>query len=280
MRAAALIALLLVFASAATASPRTPRVPAFSHVVVIMFENKDRGTVIGARDAPTFNAMGRRYAQLTRYYGVTHPSLPNYLALISGSTQGVASDCTTCSFDAKTLATTLPEAGRTWKLYAEGLPRPGFAGASYGRYAKKHAPFLYFRGVDTRRVVPLTQLRLDLAHAVLPSYAMIVPNLCNSMHDCSVRTGDAWLRRQLPPLLKLPNTVVFVLFDEGTYGSDDSGGHVPALALGTAVRPHSAYTHAATHYGLLRTIEDAWGLPRLGRTETATPITGIWRDAP
>lgn len=276
MRAATILALLLVLTTTAAASRGIQPVPAFDHVVVIMFENKDRGSVIGARGAPTFTAMARRYAQLTRYYGVAHPSLPNYLALISGSTQGVTTDCTTCSFDAKTLAATLPEAQRTWKLYAEGLPRPGFTGAFSGRYAKKHVPFLYFEGVDVRRVVPLTQLRTDLAGDALPDYSMVVPNLCDSMHDCSVRTGDSWLRRQLPPLLKLRNTVVFVTFDEGT-SNTHGGGHVPALVLGTAVRPHAAYRRVATHYGLLRTIEDAWGLPRLGRTAAATPITGIWR---
>ena len=275
MRAAALIAVLLAVATTAVASPPTQTVPAFDHVVVIMFENKERGSIIGASDAPTFTAMAHRYAQLTRYYGVAHPSLPNYLALISGSTQGVHSDCTTCSFTANTLASTLrPQ--RTWKLYAEGLPRPGFTGAFAGRYAKKHAPFLYFRGSDKRRVVPLTQLPADLARNQLPDYSMVVPDLCNSMHDCSVGVGDTWLRRQLPPLLKLPNTVVFVTFDEGT-SSAHGGGHVAELALGTAVRPHSVYTRVATHYGLLRTIEDAWGLPRLGRSAAAVPITGIWR---
>src|SRR5262249_57067985 len=97
-------------------------------------------------------------------YGVTHPSLPNYLALVSGSTQGIRTDCTSCIVSARSLADTLTDAGKTWKLYAEGLPRPSFTGAFSGRYAKKHDPFLYFRDVVgdrtrlTRRV-PLTALR-------------------------------------------------------------------------------------------------------------------------
>ena len=92
------------------------------------------------------------------------------------------------------------------------------------------------------------------------------------MHDCSVRTGDRWLARTIPPLLDLPDTVVFVTFDEG-----DAPNHVPALALGTAVRPHSSFAPRTSHYGLLRTIEDAWGLPLLGASAHASPITGIWR---
>jgi phosphatidylinositol-3-phosphatase len=252
-------------------------VPDFRHVVVITFENKDESQVVGSRSAPTFTAMARRYARLTNYDGVTHPSLPNYLALVSGSTHGIHSDCTSCVVDARSLADTLGAAGRSWKAYAEGLPRPGWTGASAGLYAKKHMPFLYFRDVVSSparrgRVVPLTQLATDLAGNALPDFALVVPNLCNSMHDCPVATGDRWLARMLPPLLRLPQTVVFVVFDEGA-----GGNHVPGLALGTAVRPGARAPAKTGHYGLLRTIETAWGLPLLGHSASARPITGIWR---
>ena len=275
-----LLAVLLAASIAGGAQARTA-VPAFDHVVLIVFENKEESSVLGRRDAPTFNAMAKRYARLTRYYAVTHPSLPNYLALASGTTAGITSDCTDCIVSARNLADTLEAAGLTWKAYAEGLPSAGFTGAFSGRYAKKHMPFLYFRDVvDTperlRRVVPLTQLHADLAAGKLPSFSLIVPDMCNSMHDCSIRTGDAWLRRTLPPLLVLRKTVVFVVFDEGS-SSLRGGGHVPALALGTTVRRGSRFAAVTTHYGLLRTIEDAWGLPLLGRTVRAKPITGIWR---
>jgi phosphatidylinositol-3-phosphatase len=256
-------------------------VPAFRHVVVIVFENKESSSILGSLAAPTFNAMAARYASLTRYYGVTHPSLPNYLALVGGSTFGIDSDCTSCVVDARNLADTLEAGQKTWKLYAEGLPRRGFTGAFSGRYAKKHAPFVYFRDVLRRsrrlaRIVPLTQLRGDLRTGRLPDFAFVVPDLCHSMHDCSVAAGDTWLASQLPPLLALPKTVVFVVFDEGAT-DDHGGGHVPALALGTAVRRGARFTAVTNHYGLLRTIEDAWGLPLLGRSARATPVSGIWR---
>jgi acid phosphatase len=96
------------------------------------------------------------------------------------------------------------------------------------------------------------------------------------MHDCSVATGDAWLRRFLQQLLRLPQSVIFVVFDEGS-SSAGGGGHVAALATGTAVRPHSRSSAHLSHYSLLRTIEDAWGLPRLGSSASASPIVGIWR---
>ena len=202
--------------------------PAFTHVVVVVLENKARGQVLGNPDAPAFNAFARQGAVLRAYRGVTHPSLPNYLALVSGSTHGITSDCTSCTVAGRSLADTLEARKLTWKAYAEGLPRAGWTGPSRGRYAKKHVPFLYFRRVLDRparlkRVVPLTQLARDRAAGRLPNFALVVPDLCHDMHDCSVATGDAWLKRFLPPLLKLPGTAVFVVFDE----SDTADPGVP-----------------------------------------------------
>ena len=274
---AAVIYALLAGGAATAAAP----VPVFDHVVVIVFENKEATSVLGNRAAPTFNTYATRYATLTRYYGVTHPSLPNYLALVSGSTQRITTDCTDCVVDAQSLADTIEASGRTWKTYAEGLPAPGFLGAFAGRYAKKHNPFAYFRDVTTdparrARLVPLTRLAPDLRAGSLPSFSLVVPDLCHSMHDCPVSAGDAWLRSHVGMFLKLPKTVVFVVFDEGA-SSVRGGGHTAALALGTAVRRGSRFTGVTGHYGLLRTIEQAWGLPLLGRSARVGPITGIWR---
>jgi acid phosphatase len=287
------LALVLVIAacgggSAGTAVPTTvPKsvhVPNFTHVVVVVFENEEATSIAGNPDAPTFNALARRYARLTDYDAVAHPSLPNYLALVSGSTQGISSDCSECIVESRNLADTLAAAGKTWKTYAEGLSYPGFTGGSAGRYAKKHDPFLYFRDVvgsrkRRDRVVPFPRLGRDLARRRLPDFSLVVPNLCNDMHDCSVATGDAWLRAHVVPLLRSPalrGGVVFVVFDEGTSDAG-GGGRVEALALGPAVRHGSRFGRPTNHYGLLRTIEDGWKLPRLGLSRTATPIGGIWR---
>jgi hypothetical protein len=93
-----------------------------------------------------------------------------------------------------------------------------------------------------------------------------------------VSVGDAWLRKLVPQLVKLPNTAIFILFDEGTTG-ERGGGHTPALALGTAVKQDAHFVRVTDHYGTLRTIEEAWGLPRLGRSARTPPITGIWRES-
>jgi hypothetical protein len=266
-----------------TAAPPSVRVPAFRHVLLVVFENHEASEIGGNPDAPTFNALARRYATLTSYDAVAHPSLPNYLALVSGSTQGITSDCTECIVRGRSLADTLAAAGKTWKTYAEDLPYPGFTGGSAGRYAKKHDPFLYFRDVaDSRalrnRIVPFTQFARDLARHRLPDFSLVIPNLCNDMHDCSVATGDAWLKAHVAPLLRsreLRGGVVFVVFDEGT-SDTGGGGRIEALVLGPTVRRGSRFTKPTNHYGLLRTIEDAWKLPRLGHSRTGTPIGGIW----
>ena len=279
MRGLGVLAAVLVLCGGAQSATRP--VPAFQRVIVVVLENKSPSQVLGNRAAPAFNAFARGGAVLSSYRGVTHPSLPNYLALVSGSTHGITSDCTTCTVAGPSLADTLEAKGLTWKAYAEGLPRPGWTGPYNGRYAKKHVPFLYFRRVlaspaRLRRVVPLTQFGRDRAAGKLPTFSLVVPDLCHDMHDCSVATGDAWLKGFLPPLLKLPGTAVFVVFDE----SDSSDPRVPALALGTLVRPHSRVTGPTGHYALLRTIEDGLGLPKLGRSARAVQITGIWREPP
>ena len=281
MKLAALALVAAALLGGRAASGATSAVPDLDHVVVVVFENKESSTVLGSRSAPTFNLYARVYARATQFYGVTHPSLPNYLALVAGSTFGYKTNCTDCPINARSLADTIEASGRTWKTYAEGLPRRGFLGAAAGRYAKKHNPFAYFtpiirRAERVQRIVPLPELTADVELGTLPDFSLVVPDLCNSMHDCPVRDGDRWLRKVVGPLLTLPRTAIFVTFDEGA-SNVRGGGHIPTLVVGTAVRRKSAYRPVTNHYGLLRTIEDAWQLPRLGRSARARPLTGIWR---
>ena len=271
---------------ASAGSPSHATIPRFRRVVVIVFENKGYAEVIGESSAPTFNGLAARGALLTNYLAVARPSLPNYLALISGSTHGISENCTDCVVDARNLADTIEASGRTWKSYAEDLPSAGFTGGESGGYAKKHNPFVYFESVVSNRarlarVVGFDQFQADLAARSLPDISLVVPNQCNSMHDCPVSTGDAWLKRLLPALLDSPQLergVVFVIFDEGEEGDDaGGGGHIPAIAAGPTIRSGARSAQALTHYSLLRTIEDAWRLPHLGESAGAAPISGIWR---
>jgi hypothetical protein len=244
-----LAAAVLAALALATAGQSTPRpVPRLDHVVVIVFENENRPSVLGSGRAPMFDRLARGGADLMQYFAVGAPSLPNYLALVSGSTHGITDDCTRCAVRGTTIGDLLTRAPR---------------------FAKKHEPLLYFAR-DQTHVRPLTALRTE----TLPTYALVAPDLCHSMHDCSVGVGDRWLARFVPPLLRVPRTAVFVVFDEGG-GTGTSP--LAAVVAGTAVAPGTRYTRRATHYSVLRTIEDALGIPRLGRSATAQPITGIWR---
>jgi phosphatidylinositol-3-phosphatase len=152
------------------------------------------------------------------------------------------------------------------------------------RPASKHDPFMYFTSIAANparraRVVGFGQFAVDARARRLPTFSLVVPDLCNDMHNCSVATGDRWLKHQIVPWLRSPalaRSVVFVVFDEGS-SDEGGGGHVPALALGPLVRPGSHAAAPTTHYGLLRTIETGLGLPLLRASRTAKPIVGIWR---
>jgi phosphatidylinositol-3-phosphatase len=264
VRALAAVCLVGALAAAVPATATAPAVPRLDHVVLIVFENHERAAVLGSGQAPTFDRLAARYADLANYHALTHPSLPNYLALVSGSTQGITDDCTSCSAHGPSIGTLLSRAHRTWGGYAEGYP-------SSPRFAKKHMPFLYFAG-QAAHVHPLTAFSAKAP----PAFALVAPDLCNDGHDCPVSTADSWLARFVPPLLRLPRTSVFVIFDEGTT-NQGGGGHVAVLALGTAIRAHVRSQQPSGHYVLLRTIEDALGLPRLGASARARPLTGIWR---
>lgn len=264
----------------------TRKVPRFERIVVVVFENKDYDDIVGSAAARTFNRLARRHALLTSFYAVARPSLPNYLGLISGSTQGVTENCTECEFTARNLADTIEASGRTWKVYAEGLPRNGYTGAKWGRYVKQHNPFPYFTTVVTRparlrRMVPYYEFKADLERERLPDFSFVVPDLCNGMHDCPVATGDRWLEKLVDPLLKSPQLdggVVFVTFDEATYDDQrGGGGRIVTLAVGTSVRAGARSRRGYNHYGLLRTIEESWGLPLLGNSANANAITDVWK---
>lgn len=255
-------------------SARLPR-SAASHVIVIMMENEESSEVIGAPDAPYANALARRYGLATQSFSIAHPSLPNYLALTSGSTQAITSDCTECSVAAPNIVDQLEAAHISWKAYLEDVPTPCFKGATAGEYAKKHNPFIYYDDIaeSPRRcdkLVGFGQLASDLRHGQLPTYVWISPNLCNDGHDCGVAGGDRFLARTVPSLLAElgPHGFLVLTWDEGS--SDDGccagaarGGHIATILAGPDIRRGGRDGQPVDHYGVLGTIEEALGLPPL-----------------
>jgi phosphatidylinositol-3-phosphatase len=246
-------------------------------VVVVVEENHAFDQIIGSPEAPFLNQLAGQGVLLTGYRAITHPSLPNYLAMISGDTHGIASDCTTCSVSGPDLAGQLQAAGISWKAYMQGLPTPCSQVAQSGAYAKKHDPFMYFDDIrrspqQCNKVVPSSQLVTDLAAGRLPRFAFVVPDLDHDMHDGPISVADAWLRDLHGQLVASrswrPDTRLVVTFDEGVGGDN----RVATIIAGPRVRPRRDGT-AYDHYSLLHSIETLFRLPYLAHAADPSTAT-------
>jgi phosphatidylinositol-3-phosphatase len=244
--------------------------------VVIVMENKEASSVLSNPSSRYLDSLARRYALATRSYAITHPSLPNYIALTSGGTHGITSDCSSCTVSAPNLASQLDAAGISWAAYLEGVPGPCYRGAAAGGYVAKHNPFIHYRDVLAsrslcHRLVGFGALARALRTGTLPTFAWITPNLCDDTHDCPVATGDRFLARTVPALLAElgPQGFLVITWDEGTSdspccGGAAAGGRIATVLAGPLVVPGARLLAPIDHYGVLATIEQALGLSELG----------------
>ncbi len=254
------------------------------HVYVIVFENKDYASALQPRSAPYLASLATRYALATNYHGVDHPSQPNYLALFSGSTQGVTDD-RVHDINAPNIADQIETAGLTWRLYAENVPSGCFTGSSAsggadgsGIYARKHNPAISFTGISgaSKRCANIT----DFSHfdPAAANYSFIAPNLCHDMHDCSVTSGDQWLRSFLPRILDSDafksDGVLFITFDE-EHGKGDAN-RVATVIISPLVTPGSRSNARYDHYSLLRTVQQLLGLPCLALSCAARDMSDLF----
>jgi phospholipase C len=258
-----------------------------SHVVIVIMENKEAPEVIGSSAAPYETALARRYGYASASFAVTHPSLPNYIALTSGSTGGITSDCIGCQVGGPNLVDQLEAAHVSWRAYLEDYPGNCFTGAGSGGYVAKHDPFVHYDDVVSSPgrcadLVGFGALASDLRRSRLPTFAWITPNLCDDTHDCGVGAGDAFLARTVPALLRElgPAGFLVITWDEGTSdagccGGAAAGGHIATIVAGPGARRGAREAQAVDHYGVLATIEDALGLPRL--RAAADPRNGSLR---
>ncbi|MER8188379.1 alkaline phosphatase family protein [Kitasatospora sp. NPDC094015] len=252
-------------------------VPKPDHVVVVMMENHAYKQIIGSKDAPYLNSLAKNGALLKASYGITHPSQPNYFAVFSGSTQGITGDdCYKVgSMSAPNLASELIAAGRSWGSYNESLPKEGSTTCKDGKYAQKHSPWFAFKNVPANTGHTFGQFPTDFTK--LPTVSFVTPNLCSDMHDCSVGTGDSWIKNNLGAYaewVRTHNSLLVVTYDE-----DDkhSGNQIPTVLYGQPVKAGSAPTTKYNHYNLLRTLEDMAGLgTHAGKAGSASDITGVW----
>jgi acid phosphatase len=244
----------------AQGEPQTPARP--DHVVVVVMENKRYDAVVGHPRTPYISSLAKRGANFTNAFGETHPSQPNYLALFSGSTQGVTDNRCGHEFAAApNLARELLDAGLTFAGYSEGLPSAGWRGCADGMYVRRHNPWVNFGDVPVAANRPLSAFPADLRR--LPTVSFVIPGLCHDMHDCPKADADDWLRHTIDAYITWAehnNSLLVLTFDED---NRTDGNHIPTIVLGAHVKPGD-HTERIDHYSLLRTVEDMYGLPALG----------------
>jgi phosphatidylinositol-3-phosphatase len=270
--------------------------PPFSHVFIIVMENTAAGDIYSAAKAPYINGLGAHYAQAMQYFAVSHPSLPNYLALTAGTPNPLdGTDCSvgpTCHVAGThtNIADEIEASGRSWVAYMESMPSPCWT-SNAGTYAVRHDPFVYFddlrNGPNARcakHVLPYdaAAFATQLQSGNVPDYVWITPNLCDDGHDtCGgdpIEHQDAWLARTVPLILSSQafqrDGVLFITWDEGVTnagccGQGQGGGPVALFAISPLAKPGLHSTQPFNHYSLLRTIEVTWGLGQLANTNPA-----------
>ncbi|ORB43096.1 alkaline phosphatase family protein [Mycobacterium persicum] len=256
--------------------PTAAALPMFSHVVIVVEENRSQANIIGNPAAPFINALAANGAMMAQSFAETHPSEPNYLAMFAGSTFGLTKN--TCPVDAGStpnLASELLAAGHTFVGFAEDLPAVGSTVCGAGKYARKHVPWVNFSNVPPTLSVPFSAFPQPENYPSLPTVSFVIPNADNDMHDGSVAAGDAWLNRELSPYAnwaKANNSLLIVTWDED---DGSSRNQIPTVFYGAHVQP-GTYNEQISHYNLLSTLEQMYGLPKTGNAMNAPPITDIW----
>lgn len=243
--------------------------PVVRHVIVVVMENHSYSQIIG--QAPYITALARRCGLATNYHAISHPSLPNYLALTSGSTHGQTSDCTPseCPIRGKSIFSQVTAHHLGWRSYAESMPTTCDTSTG-GLYAARHVPAVYYlkvRSICRTHVRRLGSLGGGRLHAALnsghaPAYMFVTPNLCNDMHDCSVATGDRWTSQWIPMMRRsrayqAGHTAILLVWDEGS-----GDNQVPLVVVSPYTPAGTRSSRNLNHYSLLRASEHLLGIRR------------------
>ena len=238
----------------------------YDHVVWIVLENQGY-SVVGSPDAPFLNSLASTCGLATRSFAVTHPSLPNYIALTSGSTLGVSDDGEPAAHPLSA-PSIFSQLGSAWRSLEESMPSACDRVTS-GVYAARHNPAVYYvplRPACLRQDVPLTlPLQLDAR------FTFISPNVCDDMHSCPVGVGDAWLRRIVGDVAssaqyRAHSLALFITFDENDL---DASNQVATIVVAPTVPRGIRVGLTFTHYSLLRTTETLLHLGLLGAARSA-----------
>ena len=248
-------------------------VPRFAHIVVAVLENHSYSQIVSSAEAPFLTGLAHNGAVLTHSYAVTHPSEPNYLALFSGSTQGLTNDSCPHTFSGPNLGVALQRAQLSFTGYSESLPNVGFTGCSAGPYARKHNPWVEFPALPASVNQPFTAFPSD--YTTLPTVSFVIPNLNHDMHDGTIAAGDAWMRQNLGGYVawaRTHNSLLIVTADEDDTGH---GNRIATILAGAHVLAGPS-AQPVNHYGVLRTILTSVGVSPFGAAAGVPPLTGIW----
>jgi phosphatidylinositol-3-phosphatase len=261
-----------------TTTTTTPKSGGYTHVVWVVMENHAYSQIIGnLTSAPYINTLARTYGNATNMYAESHPSLPNYIAMTSGSTQGITDDSGPSSHPLN-VANIFTQLGTGARALEESMPSNCYKSDS-GNYAVRHDPAVYYTNFAqcSTQVVPLGPTP-DLS----AKFTFITPNLCHDMHSnsCSgssdvILQGDRWLQSFVPQLLATPayvsgTTLVFITWDEDNTCSG-CNNHVPTIVISPTTKGITSAT-TFNHYSMLRTTEEILGLPLIGGAASATSM--------
>ena len=276
----------------------------FQHVFVIMMENTSYGSLIGNTNAPWINWAAQKYGVATNYFGVAHPSQPNYIAATSGSTNGVTSD-NDMTINVPNIVDQIEGSGRTWKAYMQSYSlcaTPLDHACGNQLYERKHNPFISYQDVQSNparvaKIVDFSQFSTDLANNHVPDYSWISPDQCNDMHgrastpsdpcdfsqvNSLIQAGDTFLNNTVSAIMNSRawngNSVIFITWDEtefvgtgypdtsGCCDANPGGGHVLTLTISHSSHKPRTSNVAYNHYSMLSTIEGGWHLGCLAYT--------------
>ncbi len=276
-----LLGLLILASGIALADSGDPGVDGypFKKVLIVIFENTDYQEAVSQ---PFFAKFAKDGALLTNLLAETHSSQPNYLALVSGDTYGVTNN--KVNLNAQHVGDLLEAKSKSWKIYLEDYPGHCFTGAYSGKYVRKHNPFISFLNIqqDAARcnahLVGSDTFQTDAQRENLPDFSIYIPNQSNDGHDTGVDYADRWFSSTFGSLLQNPKfmqgLLVIATFDEAEGAGPN---RIYTAFRGDMVKPGSQFLAQASHYSLLKMIEDAFGLGNLGRGDArASEITGIW----
>ena len=269
MRAWAALILVALASAACSQSPMPSAAAPARHVFLIVMENH---SVEEALSGAFTGSLAQKYGLANNYHAVAHPSVPNYLALSSGSTWGISDDSYHV-LPKNDLGTQLTNAHISWRAYMEGLTDGGCLDSPVP-YDPGHNPFAYYGGECPSNVVPLTKLASDLG-ASTPRFVWITPDMCHDTHNCRVSVGDSWLEQEVGQITASAawksGGVLFITWDEDD-GSADNQVLTLVVAQGVG---HRTSSKRYTHYSLLATVEDLLGVGRLGQAAGAAAMTDL-----